>query len=131
MSTENSNQNNTPSLPDTMPGIDVKDGLGRVRGNIKLYLMLLNQYAGGTDEYSGVDKLIEANDIKGAAEKAHAIKGIAGNLGIKTVFEKALTLEGLLKNENSDADRIAGAKALDDSRTEAVASIELLKEYLK
>ncbi len=66
--------------------IDVNDGLSRVRGNQSLYKRMLNLYVGST-EFQAFEDAMAQQDYHKAGEVAHAIKGMAGNLGLKRVFE--------------------------------------------
>jgi signal transduction histidine kinase/CheY-like chemotaxis protein len=69
-------------LPEELPGLAVRDGLGRVGGNSRLYLKLLQdmnrEYLGTAEE---IGKLLESNQIDQAAQLAHKLRGIANNLG--------------------------------------------------
>jgi two-component system, sensor histidine kinase and response regulator len=78
--------------------IDVEAGLGRVVGNQKLYLDLLSQFAEkfrlAPDE---IKHLLEQKKLEEAHTLAHAVKGMAGNLGAELVQEAAGNLETALK----------------------------------
>jgi two-component system sensor histidine kinase/response regulator len=80
-------------LPD-VDGLDLRDGLGRVAGNRKLYLRLLRQFVeqqGAADRQ--IAEALERNDDALAKRLAHTVKGVAGNLGLRTVQQVAAKLE--------------------------------------
>ena len=78
-------------------GLDLQDGLARVAGNKKLYLKLLRQFV--TQQANAVAEISAAfaQGDAGAAERlAHTLRGVAGNLGAKTVQSAATTVEKLI-----------------------------------
>jgi len=80
-------------------GLDTNDGLSRVAGNRKLYLNLLRQFA----EQHGpaipqISTLLDKGDFPLAERLAHTLKGVAGNIGAKTVQSAAGTLEKLIRD---------------------------------
>ncbi len=83
--------------PDGLPsiaGLDTKDGLSRVAGNRKLYLDLLRKFA--DQQGPAPDRIAEAlarNDASLAERLAHTVKGVAGNLGARTVQQIAAEVE--------------------------------------
>ncbi len=94
----------------TISGLDTKDGLSRVAGNRKLYLKLLRQFV----EQQGpvVAEITDAmakGDTALAERLAHTLKGVAGNIGAKTVQAAAGDLEKLIRGK-SKVEEIAAAK---------------------
>jgi PAS domain S-box-containing protein len=89
-------------LPD-IEGLDVQDGLDRVIGNQGLYLKLLRQFA--EQESPVADQIATAlsqGDAGLAARLAHTLKGVAGNIGAKSVQVASSNLEKLI-NDRADA----------------------------
>ncbi len=89
-------------LPD-LPGYDVKTALNRVRGNIKLYISLLNSLR--TDYMDAPEKLIsllEAGAVEDAERLAHTVKGIAGNLGHNELQHVACEVEYGIRDQVED-----------------------------
>jgi two-component system, sensor histidine kinase and response regulator len=85
-------------LPE-VSGLDTKDGLARVAGNRKLYLKLLRQFAEQQGPAVGqVSAALAAGDTTLAERLAHTLKGVAGNIGAKTVQAVAGTLEKLIRS---------------------------------
>ena len=80
-------------LPE-IEGVDVFGGLVRVNGNKQLYRDLLMQFAAGQ---SGVDSqmmtAIQSGDNALVERIAHTVKGVAGNIGLTSVFATAGKLE--------------------------------------
>jgi HPt (histidine-containing phosphotransfer) domain-containing protein len=76
--------------------IDVEDGLKRVRGNKKLYRRMLAMYE-ASGEFAAFEKAIAEGDMAKACEVIHGIKGMAGNLSVKRVFELSTELNEQLK----------------------------------
>ena len=65
---------------------DVKDALGRVMGNQKLLIRMLKMFLGSEEPQRLIIQL-ENHATADAADTAHAIKGIAGNLGMKPLMD--------------------------------------------
>jgi signal transduction histidine kinase/CheY-like chemotaxis protein len=88
-------------LPQSLPGIDMAQGLGRINNNRKLYKNLLlkvkRDYADAAEQFSS---LIKNNDLEEARRLAHSIKGVAGNLGAKKLQDAARVVEDRLNPES-------------------------------
>ena len=85
-------------LPDTLPGLDVTQGLARVGGNRVLYVKLLGDVARDhADAVAQIEGLIGAGDWDGARRAAHTLKGIAAALGLMWVARAAAAVEELLE----------------------------------
>src|SRR5439155_14046837 len=75
-------------------GLNSAEGLLRVAGNRKLYGKLLRQFSVQQSEAPGqIAELLKAGDRSAAERTAHTVKGVAGNLGVKTVQLAAGELE--------------------------------------
>lgn len=77
-------------------GVDVDDGLKRIMGNEKLYTKLLGSFV----------KMAKTNEVRieegdtdytEAIEKAHALKGTAGNLSLTPIYEGYTEILNLLR----------------------------------
>ncbi len=81
-------------LPESLPGIDIREGLRRVAGNTALYLTLLNDlltdYA---DAAPRMRALLSAGDADAARQLAHKLRGIANNLGAVEIGATAEEIE--------------------------------------
>ncbi|MDR3231181.1 MAG: Hpt domain-containing protein [Synergistaceae bacterium] len=76
--------------------IDTEKALGRIRGNTKLFKMLLTTFL-QSPYFEQLKKEIEAGDNEAAAKSAHAVKGVAANLSLMRVYELSQSLEACLK----------------------------------
>ena len=95
----------------TVPGLDTKDGLARVAGNLKLYLKLLSQFA--DQQGAGLVQITAAlakGDAALAERIAHTLKGVAGNIGAKPVQAAAGSVEKLIR-ERAASTRIGSCKS--------------------
>ena len=90
----------------TVEGLKSVEGLLRVAGNRKLYLKLLRQFsAQQSDAPEQITELLKAGDRPAAERKAHTVKGVAANLGVKTVQLAAGELEKAI-HDGADAARL-------------------------
>jgi PAS domain S-box-containing protein len=93
-------------LPE-IEGVDVADGLERVAGNKRLYRDLLIQFV--AKQESIVQSIIQAlasGDRSQAERLAHSLKGAAGNLGIKQVFQSAGSLEKAIRDAQTGLEHL-------------------------
>ena len=90
-------------LPETIEGINLKEGLMRVGGNEKLYrnilMKLRDDYAKTDEEIRG---LLESEKADEAERLAHSIKGVAGNVGAGPLQEAGAALESAIKQGEVD-----------------------------
>ncbi|MBF0162305.1 MAG: response regulator [Magnetococcales bacterium] len=86
------------TLPETVPGIQLAAGVRRVRGDSRLFVQLLQDFArshaGLAEEMQSL--LTPPISWEAAARLAHTIKGLAGNLAAMPLADAAATLESLL-----------------------------------
>lgn len=81
--------------------IDLETGLSRVRGNKKLFARMLTLFVKST-EFDAFEQAITAGDNDKAAEVAHGIKGMTGNLGMTELFETSNELMVQLREGDAD-----------------------------
>ncbi len=94
----------TDDLPDALPGVDLSAGLQRMAGNRVLYSQILRKFGRKyRDLPNQIWEAIGQNDRRQAAELTHNLKGIAGNIGARQVFEALQQLETALEEDTSDA----------------------------
>ncbi|MCX2976379.1 response regulator [Candidatus Marimicrobium litorale] len=81
-------------LPDTLPGLDIRQGLSRLAGNEALFMQLLkdllNEYAGAADSMRA---LVAGGGGAELREAAHKVRGIANNLGATDIGASAEIIE--------------------------------------
>jgi CheY-like chemotaxis protein/HPt (histidine-containing phosphotransfer) domain-containing protein len=88
-----------PDLPESLPGIDVREGLTRVGGNASLYLELLHDLCKDyADASTRIENMLASGDNDGARQLAHKLRGIANNLGISEVGVAAEAIELPIKS---------------------------------
>jgi signal transduction histidine kinase/CheY-like chemotaxis protein len=93
-------------LPDQVPGIDIAAGVARVAGNKTIYRDLLMQfYAKYSHIYEEIRLAVSESRLDAAANLAHTVKGISGNMGANTLHRAAGELEKTLtQNLREDAE---------------------------
>ena len=93
-------------LPE-IEGVDIKDGLKRLGGNIRLYRDLLMKFAAKyCDAGLQISDALHSEDRDTAERIAHTVKGVAGNISIKPVQFAAEKLEKAIRESNSKVPQI-------------------------
>ena len=87
----------------SLPGINVKEGVDRLGGDISLYRNMLFKFA-NTQQNAHTRTALDLaqGDLDGARQTAHTIKGLAGNIGADLLYTKSMALERALKNKISE-----------------------------
>lgn len=109
---------------DLLPALDVKDGLGRLMNNKKIYFKLLKSFV----DQKMVDGLVvsmNSDDFSKIAQEAHALKGVTANLGLKELNKSAVDIEAKAKSGTKTSELIPSLKEADK---EASQSIDTLLE---
>ena len=88
--------------------VDVASALHLLQGDEPLLQRLLLNFAGELDEVpKHLRALLNDNEWGKAADKAHQIKGVAGNLQITDVFEVVKKLESVFRNlEETETEKL-------------------------
>jgi CheY-like chemotaxis protein len=91
---------NTPAdLPDTLPGINISEGMTRLGGNATLYSSLLRDLCEDyLDVAQRIETMLAGGDTDGACQLAHKLRGIANNLGAHEIGAAAEAIELPLKS---------------------------------
>lgn len=91
--------------PPEVEGVDVSGGLRRVYGNVRLYRDLLAQFA-SKQASAGMQiaAALKNGDRSLAEQRAHSLKGVAGNLGIDAIFRSAGKLERAIRDSHADVE---------------------------
>lgn len=87
-------------------GADIDDGLKRLNGNEKLYIRLLGSFVKSFNA-NLVDPDFDASDCTETIEKAHSIKGTAGNLSLTPIYEAYSNILALLRTGKPEEARAA------------------------
>ena len=83
-------------------GANVEEGLGRCMGNDALYLRLVATIP-SDPSFDQLKDSLAAGDLNTAFEKAHALKGVTGNLSLTPLFDPiAKITEHLRAREDMD-----------------------------
>jgi two-component system sensor histidine kinase/response regulator len=92
-----------PTLPDELPGIDVRGGLATSMGNQGLYQRMLVLFCLRQRQFA--DEFTQARssaDATAAQRRAHTLRGTAGNIGAKDLALSAGALEEACKRAVPD-----------------------------
>lgn len=95
----------------------------RVRNNVTLYKRLLKMFLENT-KFAELESALDANDLPAAADAAHAIKGVVGNLAFEPLFPLSTELMNQLRNGERNE------QTLELYRKALIGTIEEVKEYL-
>ncbi len=75
-------------------GLDAEEGLRRMLGKTSLYESMLQKFVDGQSDFEQVFRTaIDKGDHPTAQRLAHTLKGVAANIGARTVSEEAASLE--------------------------------------
>lgn len=84
-------------------GMNVKDAMSRFMGDEELFELCFKQFAHDKG-FERLEEAIKAKDYDAAFKAAHSLKGVAGNLGLETLFESLSELVETLRHGEYDAD---------------------------
>jgi signal transduction histidine kinase/CheY-like chemotaxis protein len=104
----------TPVVPDSdaglharlaaIPDLDIAAGLAVVRGNWASYRRILKLFSDGHgDDGEHLATHLQQGNLNAAERVAHALKGVAGNVGATTIQRMAVDLDGALKRGDAAA----------------------------
>ena len=91
--------------------VNVKEGLARIRDNKKLYRRMLGMFM-ESGEFATLEDYLAQKDYAKAADSAHAIKGMTGNLSLTQLFTISTKMmedlrQGVASEESEAAFRAA------------------------
>jgi HPt (histidine-containing phosphotransfer) domain-containing protein len=108
--------------------IDVDSALARIRGNRKVFKMLLGAFL-KDPEIEPLKEAIRAGDLKEAASLAHKVKGVSANLSLIALNKEIVAIESALKaGQSVGGDELA---ALDTALGATVDYINRLAAVLE
>ncbi len=84
-------------------GLDYKEMIEKFMDSEAMFLKFYKKFFSSAD--SVVDELrtaVEADDYQGMENRAHALKGMAGNIGINAVFAPAKKIVDDMRAQNYD-----------------------------
>ena len=92
-----------PLLLGEIEGIDTADGLRRVNGNQAVYINILRKFAQTYDNLIPILRRHTAQQsLKEGKELAHSLKGLAGNIGARAIYDLASDLERAFLDNSTD-----------------------------
>ena len=90
---------------DSIPGLDVANGLARVRGNEEKFGQVIELFLKGHEfDLEKIHAALERNDMNAAEQLTHALKGSAGLIGATFVAESTTTLLTLIRQKARTGD---------------------------
>ena len=90
-------------LPE-LASIDVREGVRRIGGKVDAYLRQLRRFRENhADATCKLREQVERNDLSGAEETCHILKGVTGNLGAVALFDKVVAIYTALKGGEAPA----------------------------
>ncbi|MCL2545336.1 MAG: response regulator, partial [Clostridia bacterium] len=107
------------SAEDFLPYVCVEAGLGRLRGNKKLYATLLGSFQ-RNGLYRQVREQIAARAYEQATQTAHALKGIAANIELGEVNRLIVAVESAVKTGTPPPEPLLDELAAAHARTLAL-----------
>lgn len=106
-------------------GIDYTDAMDRFDGNADLYKKLALKYA-NDEHYAGLVAAMEVKDYDEGYKQAHGLKGVAGNLSFRDLYNEAAIISDALKEgEMYGAEQHMGA--LGEAQKKAIEGLEVLE----
>ena len=78
-------------------GIDYVDAMDRFDNNADLYKRLALKYE-ADEHYVSLVAAMEAKDYDQGYKEAHGLKGVAGNLSFRTLYDEATIISDALKS---------------------------------
>jgi two-component system, sensor histidine kinase and response regulator len=117
---------------EALPDFDTVAGLDRVAQNQQLYLDLLFSFARKhADAGARITDHLHQKELELAADLAHTIKGMAGNLGATGIQAAAQCVETACRRDPADTEKTAGfAAELEAALARAVSDIRTLEATL-
>lgn len=80
-------------------GADANEGVQRCMGKEEFYLNLVRT-ALEEDEFEQLEAAIKNNDLSRAFDRAHALKGVYGNLSLKSLYDPICEITEELRARN-------------------------------
>ena len=103
--------------------VNTEKALERIRGNAKLLKTLLTHFLATRSQFEQLQKEIEANDREAASKSVHALKGVAANLSMTSLYDLCPPFEALLKTDGDTSDTLAAFNAAYEKTVETVNAV--------
>lgn len=82
-------------------GVDIEEGIERFVGNESMYIKFLVKFK-DDPTFETLKKSVESGSNEEIYRRAHTLKGIAGNLSIKSVYKKSIDIMDCVRNNNEN-----------------------------
>lgn len=82
-------------------GIEVNDAVRRFSGNMVLYEKFLTKFL-KDDSFERLKTSLVGNNAEEVFKAAHTLKGVAGNLGMKQLYEKSEEMVVAYRNNHTE-----------------------------
>jgi signal transduction histidine kinase/DNA-binding response OmpR family regulator len=90
-------------IPLRIEGIDIDDGLKRIRGNMKLYIKLIFKFRNENERIcSEIERLMNDGKREEALLLAHTLKSTSGSIGAHNVQSAATDLEAAIREGDTE-----------------------------
>ncbi len=113
------------NMPQEQNLIDLDFALTQLGGNKELLMKMLTKFQ---NEFADAGDLIESNiatqQLLEAKNKAHTAKGLAGNLGLKDLFDISRQLDEELRADNLQAETLATFKSIMKDSCDAISELQ-------
>lgn len=87
----------------SLHGMNAKDAMSRFMGDEELFELCFKQFSHDKG-FERLENALAAGDYDSAFKAAHSLKGVAGNLGLESLFELLSELVETLRRKEYDAD---------------------------
>ena len=112
--------------PPEIAGVDVTAGLRTVGGNVKLYRSLLRDFHRDYSELvPDLEARLKNGDYQAVQAATHTMKGVAGNIGARKLYEAAGSVESKLK-EGLNSEAVAAFPEFAEAFGELMLNLEPL-----
>ncbi|GHV45089.1 hypothetical protein FACS189492_2280 [Clostridia bacterium] len=105
-----------------LPEIDVNTGMNRLMNNKKLYFTMLKSFLNGKMGHE-LQAAIVGDDLTKTSQTAHAVKGVAANLGLTELWNLSAEIEAAAKAQQPTAAFADRLKATVDATEGGVQSL--------
>lgn len=108
-------------------GMDVNTTVGRFMGNEALYLKFLNKFQ-NDQSVANIEQYIREQNAEEIFKSAHTLKGVAANLGLNPIAQRASDIVELFRGKTQFAD--ADTDKLDKTYAELQEIYQALMKLL-
>jgi len=102
--------------------VNVQDALKRIGGSMDLYKRLLKQFTGG-DHIDPLEEALNTGAMDEVSRMVHTLKGVAANLSLIKLSEKASELEHCVKDGLDHSEAFAALKNVYFITSQEIAKI--------